>query len=108
MNERGVRNAPMLTIASLSRTLGASVDPRLDQLAEQLLAAGRGLAPFAGLPRPGDDVVARDVLVQQLEVAAAVAGRVLDLAADGADRLALPRHLDRGETPARIARNAPV
>src|SRR5262249_56832099 len=90
------------------RALGAGIDPCLDQLSKKLLASRSRRAALAWIPRPGDHVVARHVLVQQLEIAAAVARGVLDLPADVADRLALPRHLGRCEAPAPISRNALV
>ena len=48
----------------------------------------------------------RQMLVQQRETPSAVALRVLDLSADLAHRFALPRHLDRRQTPARMSRHA--
>src|SRR5207244_6955933 len=93
---------------ALLRALRAAVDPRLDQFSEHLLAARRRLASFARLPAPGDEVVFRHVLVQELEIAAAVARRILDLPADLADRFPLPRHLERRHAPARMSGDAAV
>src|SRR5579871_417774 len=92
----------------VSGTLSAGIDPRLDQLPEHLLAAGSGRAPLAGVPSPADDIVISDVIVQELEVAPAVAAGILDLPADVGDRFALPRHLGGRQTPTRIAGNACV
>src|SRR5262245_19664072 len=48
------------------------------------------------------------MLVQLRERAPAIALRILDLLADLAGRLAFPRHLERREPPARMARDALV
>src|SRR3954447_3853468 len=88
------------------RTRSAGVDPGLDQLTQPLLGAGRGGATGPRFPRPADEIVVRQMLVQQREIAPAVALRVLDLAADLAHRLALPRHLDRRQAPARMPGHA--
>ena len=64
------------------RTRGAAVDPRLNQLAQPLLGAGHGIATRPRLPGPADEIVVRQMLVQQCEIAPAVALRVLDLAAN--------------------------
>jgi len=48
------------------------------------------------------------MLVQKREVAAAVAVGILDLTANLADRLAFPRHFDRGRHPARMPRYAAI
>src|SRR6266545_6881353 len=77
-----------------SRALGSGVDPRLDQVAEQRLRAGSWVASGARLPAPRHQIIVRQVLVQQRKIAAAIAIGILDLAANLADRLALPRHLD--------------
>src|SRR5437868_8202423 len=50
----------------------------------------------------------RQMLLQQPERAPAIARRILHLLADLAERFPLPGHLDRGEPPARMARNALV
>src|SRR5262245_1160751 len=89
-----------------SRTLGAAVDPSSDQLAEHVLRAGRRLAAAARLPSPGDQLILRQVVVQQFQIAAAVALRVLDLAADLTHRLSFPGHFDRREAPARMTGDA--
>src|SRR5258708_1389733 len=87
-------------------TLGAAVDPGLDQFAQLLLGAGCGVAIGPRFPGPADEIMVRQMLVQQREITSAVAPRVLDLPADLADRLALPRHLDRRQTPARMSGQA--
>src|ERR1700686_2006134 len=48
------------------------------------------------------------MLMQQREVAATVALWVLQLAANFAERLSLPRHLDWGQAPARMSGDATV
>src|SRR6202011_4360588 len=100
--ERGV------TRARRSGTRGAAVDPGLDQLAGPFLGAGGRHAAGSGVPAIGHPVVLGDVLVDLREVAPAVAVAVLELAADLADRFALPRHFGRRQLPARMARNAAV
>jgi hypothetical protein len=46
------------------------------------------------------------MIVEERQIPAAVQTRVLDLAANLPDRLALPRHLNRRHGPTRMARNA--
>src|ERR1700685_993316 len=90
-------------------TLRPAVDPGLDERAGERLRARRGRAALARVPRRGDEIVVLgDMLLQRREVAPAVAVLVLELAADVADRLALPAHRDRREAPPRRARNAGV
>jgi len=90
------------------RALRAGIDPGLREFPELLLIARRGLAPFARRPAPGHQIVVRQMLMQLRERAPAIAVLILDLLADLADRLALPRHLERREAPARMTRNALV
>src|SRR5947209_8315700 len=92
----------------LIRALRAGIDPCLRELAELLLRARRGLAAFARRPAPRDQIVVCEMLLQQRERAPAVTRRILDLLADLSERLALPRHLDRREAPARMPGNALV
>jgi hypothetical protein len=40
----------------------------LDQFAEQRLAARGGIAPLTRLPTPGDQIIVRQVLVQECKV----------------------------------------
>src|SRR5207245_985983 len=87
-------------------TRSAAVDPRLDQLAEQLLRPRHRIAILAWMPAKGDEIVLGHVLVQQREVAAAGALGVLQLLTDLSDRLALPGHLDRCQSPTGMSRNA--
>src|SRR5205809_1466335 len=87
-------------------TLRASVDPRLDQFAKPLLRSWRGVATWAGIPPPSDEVITCKVLVQEREGASTVAARVFELDAYLTDRLAFPSHLDRRQAPARMSRNA--
>src|SRR3954469_17096901 len=89
-----------------SRALRAGVDPGLDQLAHPFLRPGGGAAAGGGVPTPRDQVVMRDVLVQEREIAAAVAGGVLYLLADLARGFSFPGHLDRRQSPARMAGEA--
>src|SRR6478672_3078263 len=95
-----MRNADSNQLENALRTLGAAVDPGPDQFAQLLLGAGHGVAAGPRLPGPADEIVVRQMLVQQREIAAAVALRVLNLTADLAYRFALPRHLDRRQAPA--------
>src|SRR5690348_8460804 len=85
-----------------SRTLGTGVYPGLDEISEQFLGTRGRVAAFAGLPAPCDEIVAGGVIVQARKVAPAVALRILQLSTNLANRLALPRHLDRRQAPARV------
>ena len=98
----------MIVAGASSRTRGARIHPRLHEIAELLLGAGRRLSPFAWAPRPPNEIVVRDVVVQQGETAAAVARRILDLSAYLADRFALPRHFNGSQPPPRMAWDAAV
>jgi hypothetical protein len=60
-------------------TLRSSIDPRLDQLAEQRLAAGSGLATVALLPSPSHQVIVSEMFVQQRQIAPAVAIAIFEL-----------------------------
>jgi len=51
-------------------------------------------------------MVLADMLDQVVDGTVSVACRVLDLRANLAERLALPRHITRGEMPDRVARHA--
>ena len=86
----------------------SGVDPRLDQFAEQRLRARGGIASGARLPAPCNEIVVRQMLVEERKVTTAVAVGILDLATNLAHRLAFPCHLDRGGHPARMARNAAI
>src|SRR5262245_54091725 len=88
------RFAALLSMRLELRTLRAGIDPVFDQLAEPFLAAWRGLAARARAPAPADEIVVREVLVQEREVAPAIACGIFHLRADLADRLAFPCHLD--------------
>src|SRR4051812_46902070 len=79
--------------ASGLRALGPGVDPRLDQLAELGLGARGRDAARAGVPAPADQVVLGHVVMEFGKRATAVGRRILDLAADRGQRLALPSHL---------------
>src|SRR3954447_1547355 len=105
---RRVRETDARLHQMLIRAFRPRLDPGLHQFAGLGLRAGRRLAACAGGPAPGDEVVLADVLLQQREVAAAVAGGVLELAADLAEALALPGHLQWRHAPARMAGNALV
>src|SRR5689334_15507543 len=91
---------------TLVRTRRPALDPCLRELAELRLRAGRGITAFVWRPAPRDEIVVRQMLLQLRERAPAIAVLVLDLLADLAHRLAFPRHLERREAPARMARNA--
>jgi hypothetical protein len=60
-------------------TLRSSIDPRLDQLAEQRLAAGSGLATGTRLPSPSHQVIVSEMFVQQRQIAPAVAIAIFEL-----------------------------
>ena len=72
-----MRNADSNQLENALRTLGAAVDPGLHQFAQPRLRAGRGIAAGPRLPGPADEIVVRQMLVQQGEIAPAVALRVL-------------------------------
>ena len=54
------------------------------------MAARSGLATVARLPSPSHQVIVSEMLVQQRQVAPAVAIAIFELSANLADRLALP------------------
>src|ERR671935_1325917 len=62
------------------RAQRSGIDPRLNQVSEQRLRAGGGVASGARLPAPCNEIVARQVLVEERKVATAVAVGILDLA----------------------------
>jgi hypothetical protein len=86
--------------------LRAGIDPGFDQLAEAFLRARRGIAAGSGIPAPGDQIVFRHMLVQQREIASAIAVAVDQLVANISDGFSFPGHLDRREFPTRMSRNA--
>src|SRR5256714_9953619 len=92
----------------LLRALGAAVDPSLNQLSGNLLGSGGGLAAFPWMPSPCDQIVLRNMLLQHREIASPIACSVFELAADLAERLALPRHRQRSHAPAGMAGNAAI
>ena len=67
------------------------------------LRAGRGLPPGAGRPRPADQMILADMFHEGLQRPVAVAGGILDLGADLAERLAFPAHFARREMPDRVS-----
>src|ERR1044072_4853488 len=91
---------------SVRRAFRAACDPGTCQCAEFGLCTRRRRAARSGVPAPTDQPfmgVMRRYLPQRL---AAVAGAVLELPADLAERLAFPRHRSRREVPVRMARHA--
>ena len=60
-------------VASRLRAQRSGVDPRLDQFSEQRLRARSGVASGARLPAPRNQIVVRQVLMQERKVAAAIA-----------------------------------
>src|ERR1700749_4681537 len=103
------KSLPWLTAIHRSdRTFGAAVDPGLYQFSRLFLSAGGGDATRAGIPGPADEVVLRDVFLQQRQRAAAVSLDVFQLTADVAERLVLPCHRQGSDTPARMPGNALV
>src|SRR6266705_503629 len=89
-----------------SRTLGPGVDPCLDQLTQTRLRAWHALASGTGSPAPGDQIILREVLLQQRQVASAIAVAILQLRADFAPRLPFPCHFDRRQAPPRMPGDA--
>src|SRR5262245_28964652 len=87
-------------------TPAPSLDPGLDEQAELLLRTRRRRAISARTPRPADQRILAHVMDQVLHRLVAVPPAVLDLRADLADRLSLPRHLERRQVPVRIAGHA--
>ena len=77
-------------------------------IAKQSWKASRPRSTAIRMKTSFGKIISGGVLMQQREVATAIAVWVLQLATDFADRLSLPRHLDRGQSPARMSRNAPV
>ena len=88
------------------RALGAGINPRLDELTQPLLRSRSGIAPKSWIPSPGDEVIRREVLMEQRQVASAIAAGILELCADFTHRLSLPCHFDGSEAPAGMTRNA--
>src|SRR5258708_22151543 len=91
---------------SIDRTDCPALHPGFDQRACLLLRARSGGASIAGRPGPADQRVLANVVDEVFRLAAAIAGGVLDLNADLADGLALPRHFARRELPFRTTRHA--
>src|ERR1700733_9236084 len=67
---------------------------------------GGGPAAKPGRPGPADQSVAADMMDEVFQRPPAVAFAILDLNANLAERLALPRHLPRREMPFRMSRHA--
>ena len=88
------------------RALGAGIYPRLDKLTQPLLRSRSGIAPKSWIPSPGDEVIRREVLMEQRQVASAIAAGILELCSDFTHRLSLPCHFDGSEAPAGMTRNA--
>src|SRR5690349_4948401 len=84
----------------------SGIDPGLNELTQSSLRSRRRGAAAAWVPAPGDQIVVRNVLVQEREVTAAVAFGILQLGADLACRFSLPGHLDRSQAPSRVTRDA--
>ena len=82
------------------RALGAGINPRLDELTQPRLRSRSGIAPKSWIPSPGDEVIRREVLMEQRQVASAIAAGILELCADFTHRLSLPCHFDGSEAPA--------
>src|ERR1700674_1778758 len=66
------------------------------------------IAAGSRIPTPRDEVVLRHMLLQQREIAPAIAGWILQLPAYVSNGLAFPCHLDRRQLPAGMPRNAPI
>src|SRR5205814_118053 len=67
---------------------------------------GAGWRPKPGAQAQPTSVFRADMMYEVFGTPAAVALRVLDLGADLANRLSLPRHLDRREVPFGVAGHA--
>src|SRR5262245_26140179 len=65
------------TNATLLRTVSPGIDPGLDELTQSSLRSRRRSAAATWIPAPGDEIVVRNVLMQKLEVATAVALGIL-------------------------------
>ena len=87
---------------------GARIDPGAHKLAEELLRARCRLSAFAWPPAPGDEVIMREVLVEKFKASTAVSLWVFELLANFAYAFSLPRHFNRCDIPAGIARDTAV
>jgi len=58
-------------------TRGAGIDPGTGKLSQSLLGTGRRIAALARMPTPRNEIVVREMLVQELKGAAAVSLRIL-------------------------------
>src|SRR2546427_11702521 len=81
-------------------------NPRFDERSEVHLCSRCGHAALSGMPRPSDKRIRGHVPVDIRQTASTVARSILDLQADFAERLPLPRHGGGSEPPTRIPRNA--
>src|ERR1700751_8734 len=88
------------------RTDRAGLHPGVKEGARLRLHAGRGLAVSSRSPGPADQRILAHVMDDVFEGAAAIAGRIFDLLTNLRQRLALPTHLMRRQTPAWIARHS--
>src|ERR1700722_959401 len=103
---RGGRDARARHVSfrcGLVRTHRTGLHPRVDKCAGLLLRAGCGTAAKPGRPGPADQSVAADMMDEGFQRPAAVAFAILDLRANLAERLALPRHLSWREMPVRMS-----
>jgi hypothetical protein len=90
------------------RARRAGIDPSTDKFSQLLLATGGRIAALARLPTPSNEIVVREMVVQELKITTAVSLRILQLFAYLSDRLALPCHFNRCEEPPGMTRNAAV
>ncbi|MET0537554.1 MAG: hypothetical protein ABWZ64_06295 [Xanthobacteraceae bacterium] len=58
-------------------TRGAGIDPGTDKFSQSLLGTGRRITALARMPTPRNEIVVREMLVQELKGAAAVSLRIL-------------------------------
>jgi len=70
-----------------------------------LLCPGSRCTSWAGIPGPSDQFVVCHMVDDLSQCLAAVPLWVLDLLADGAERLADPGHFDWGKMPVRVSRD---
>src|ERR1700751_1909875 len=90
------------------RTDRTGLHPGVKECARLRLRAGSGLAVSSRSPGPADQRILAHVMDDVFEGPAAIAVLIFDLLTNLLQRLALPTHLMRLQTPAWIARRACV
>src|SRR2546430_1704491 len=69
----------------------SGLDPCAHELSQLFLRARSRIAPFARMPPPRDQIILRQMLVQELKATAPVSLGILELLTNLADRFSLPR-----------------